>query len=218
MKQVAAFFDLDGTLIDVNSARLWAELERREGRIGRLAMVRVSLWLGLYYLSLVDLETAYEKAVRHYSGTSAADLDRRIGVWFREEIVDRLRPGARRSLDWHRSVGHRLVLLTSVSDFEAAYAAEAFGFEAGLASHFLRDSRGRLTGEVERPLCYAAGKLAHAERWAAQNDIDLDESWFYTDSYTDLPMLERVGEPRVVAPDLRLARAARKRGWKVMDW
>jgi putative phosphoserine phosphatase/1-acylglycerol-3-phosphate O-acyltransferase len=75
---------------------------------------------------------------------------------------------------------------------------------------------GRFTGEAERPVCYGAGKIYWAERFAAAEGIDLDRSYFYTDSITDLPVLERVGEPRVVNPDLRLRRVAARRGWPLL--
>ena len=77
---------------------------------------------------------------------------------------------------------------------------------------------GRFTGEVETPFCFGAGKVAVAEAWAARHDVDLDTSAFFTDSISDLPMLERVGEPVVVNPDLRLGWEARRRAWPVRRW
>ena len=77
---------------------------------------------------------------------------------------------------------------------------------------------GTLTGLLLPPPCYGPGKVVHAERLAAEQGIDLDRSYFYSDSYTDLPMLERVGEPRVINPDPRLSRAAKQRGWSVERW
>jgi phosphoserine phosphatase len=64
----------------------------------------------------------------------------------------------------------------------------------------------------------SASKVTVAEAWAEREGIDLATSWFYSDSITDLPMLERVGHARVVRPDSRLARSARKRGWPILDW
>jgi phosphoserine phosphatase len=68
------------------------------------------------------------------------------------------------------------------------------------------------------PLCFGAGKIAQAEAYAEARGVSLAESYFYTDSINDLPMLERVGNPRVVNPDLRLSWVARRRGWSVEDW
>ncbi len=76
---------------------------------------------------------------------------------------------------------------------------------------------GKFTGKAIVPLCYGRGKLVHAERFAAAQGISLGDSYFYTDSITDMPMLERVGNPRVVSPDPRLRREARQRGWQVWE-
>jgi phosphoserine phosphatase len=67
-------------------------------------------------------------------------------------------------------------------------------------------------------MCYGAGKVHWAEEFARAHDVDLAKSFFYTDSYTDLPMLERVGVARVVNPDTRLKRHAKRVGWHVDEW
>lgn len=215
---VVAFFDLDRTLIDVNSALLWARHERLRGRISRAQLARAALWGGLYHLALVDAERAFEVALRHYRGEPAHELERLTRRWFVEQVAPRLRPGAAAALEQHRAAGHRLVLLTSSSAYQAAAAAEAWRFDGWIANHFPVDAEGRLLGTVDRPVCFGPGKVARAEAWAARVGCDLAEAFFYSDSYTDLPMLARVGQPRVVAPDPRLRREAGRRGWQILSW
>jgi HAD superfamily hydrolase (TIGR01490 family) len=215
---VAAFFDLDRTLIGINSGVAWARHERRTGNISRWQMARAVVWGALYHLSLANVERAFEEALRHYKTQPEADLDQRTRDWFEQHVREHLRPGAARALDEHRAQGHPLVLLSSCSSFEARAAAEAFALDGWLANEFPVDAEGRLVGSFVSPLCYGAGKVARAEVWAAEHEVDLDRSYFYSDSYSDLPMLERVGEPRVIAPDPRLKRAARRRGWPIVDW
>lgn len=214
----AAFFDLDLTVIDVNSGVLWAQHERRAGNISLVQLSRAILWHGLYRLSLIDMETALDRAIEHYRGVEAAALDQRTRAWFRDHVMPRARPAALAAIERHKSAGHPLVLLTNSSCYEAAVAAETWGFDAYLANEFPTDSSGCLLGTFARPMCYGPGKVARAETWAAERGIDLGASFFYSDSYSDVPMLERVGEPRVVAPDPRLRRAARRRGWEILDW
>ena len=214
----AAFFDLDLTVIDVNSGVLWAHHERRQGNITLFQLSRAILWHGLYRLSLIDMETALDRAIAHYRGVEAAALDERTRRWFADHVKPRVRPGAMAAIAAHKAEGHPLVLLTNSSCYEAAVAAETWGFDAYLANQFPTDARGRLIGTFERPMCYGPGKVARAEAWAAERGIDLAASYFYSDSYSDVPMLERVGKPKVVAPDPRLRRAARRRGWEILDW
>jgi HAD superfamily hydrolase (TIGR01490 family) len=218
MSRVAAFFDLDRTLIDVNSAILWARAERRDGNLSLLQLVKVLYWAGLYHFSLVNAESTADMALAHYRNRSMLDLEHRTRNWFHREIRHRLRPGARRTLDWHQKAGHLLVLLTTSFHQAAREAAETWGFDAWIANRPLEDGQGRMSGACEKPFCYGVGKVARAEKWAENHRVDLQESYFYSDSYTDLPMLERVGNPRVVAPDPRLLRLARSRGWPVLSW
>jgi len=116
----------------------------------------------------------------------------------------------------HRRAGHLLVILTSATRYLAEPVAADLGIEHLLVTQLLvRD--GRFTGEAVRPLCYGEGKTYWAERFAAAQGVDLGRSYFYTDSITDLPVLERVGEPRIVNPDPRLRRVAGRRGWPVLQ-
>jgi HAD superfamily hydrolase (TIGR01490 family) len=167
---------------------------------------------------VIDIETALEHALGHYRGIASSLLDSRTREWFRSEVEHRLRPAALDAIAEHKAAGHPLVLLTNSSCYQAAIAAETWGLDGYLANQFPVDERGCLTGTFERPACYGPGKVARAETWAAERGVDLARSYFYTDSFSDLPMLERVGEPRVVSPDPRLRRAARQRGWAILDW
>jgi HAD superfamily hydrolase (TIGR01490 family) len=217
-EEIAAFFDLDRTLIDVNSGLVWAKHEQSEGNISMWQLARASFWTLLYHVSLIDMEKAFAEAVRHYEGETWEALEERTREWFYEDIEHRLRDGARESLDAHRDSDHHLVLLTDSSCFEAAAAAEAWELDDWLANEFETDDDGRLTGAFHTPLCYGEGKVTRAEAWAAKRGVDLSHSYFYSDSYSDVPMLEAVGHPRIVDPDPRLRRHARSQDWPIEDW
>lgn len=218
MSRPAAFFDLDRTLIDVNSGFTWAQHELREGNLKPAQFARAALWTGLYHLSLIDMERAFNYAVVHYKGVERQALKQRTHEWFMRDVERRLRPQAARTIEEHRAKSHPLVLLTSSSCFEAESAAQAWRFDAWLANDFHTDEDGRLVGTFITPMCYGPGKVTHAKRWAEAHDIDLEQSYFYTDSLSDLPMLEQVAHPRIVSPDPRLRRVANKRGWPILMW
>lgn len=217
-RNIAAFFDLDRTLIDVNSANLWAKHELVKRNITLSQFARATFWNILYHLSVIDIERAFAEAVGHYKGRSYEELREETRVWFHREVAHRLRPGARDALHRHRQEGNQLVILTSASCFEAEVAATTWEVDHWLANQFPTDADGRLTGTFERPLCYGPGKVARATKWAEEHDVDLESSYFYSDSLTDLPMLAHVGHARVVCPDPRLRREAKKRAWPILDW
>jgi len=215
--KAAAFFDLDGTLLSANSAALWMRRERRHGRITRMQGLQAVFYILIYKLGFIDMEKVTVRALQTVKGLDEETLRGWTHQWFREEVTPHAAPGALAALREHREKGHPLVLLTSASRYESEAALEFFKMDAFLCTRYeVKD--GLLTGDVIRPLCYGSGKVAHAERYAAAGGLDLDTSYFYTDSVTDLPMMLRVGNPRAVNPDPRLKMQARKRGWPILDW
>jgi HAD superfamily hydrolase (TIGR01490 family) len=214
---MAAFFDLDGTLLDANSGKLWMNRERRLGRLTPWQTVQGLVYLTAYKTGFIDMEKVTIKALGTVRGEREERLRRWTHAWFEEEVVPYVSIGAWRQVAWHRMQGHKLILLTSSSPYESEAASAFFELDAFLSMRYeVKD--GRFTGDVCRPLCYGAGKVIHAESLARRQSIDLAESYFYTDSITDLPMLERVGHPRVVNPDYRLRRKAEQQGWPIYVW
>ncbi len=214
----AAFFDLDRTLIDRNSGFMFARFEYEAGRISRTQLARAFGWHVAYHLNVIDMQAAYDAAVAHDVGTPARRIDDRTRTWFDREVAPRLLPDARRAMDARRAEGLPLVILSNTSAFQAKVAMERWGFDDWLANEFEVDADDRLTGRLIPPLAYGPGKVLLAERWAAEHDVDLGASWFYSDSLSDVPMLAAVGHPVVVNPDPRLTREARRRGWPVERW
>jgi HAD superfamily hydrolase (TIGR01490 family) len=215
--RAAAFFDLDRTLIPFNTARGWFSRERAAGRLSLAHTMEAAIWFGLYGLGLMDAERAFGRAAAVMVGQSEEELERRTHCYFHEELADRFAPGGLAALDRHRQQGEPVVLLTSSSPYLSRCVADQLDLDTWLCTRF-KVEEGLFTGELHLPLCYGDGKVTLAEGWAADAGVDLDASWFYTDSITDLPMLERVGHPVVVQPDARLLRLARKRSWPVEDW
>lgn len=217
MSHQAAFFDLDRTILAVNSARLWISRERADGRVSRLKLLEGLGWLVGYSLGAVPMETALRRAVRTIEGLSEADMIARVEAWFNAEVAHTIVPQAVKAIEHHRQQGHRLVLLTSSSPYVSGLVVSRLGLDHALSSRFeVKD--GIFTGEPVLPFCFGEGKVTLARQWAEAAGVSLPESYFYTDSHTDLPMLKAVGFPMVINPDLRLRREAHRLGWPVEDW
>ncbi len=216
--RTVAFFDLDRTILSVNSGLIWARAELRRGNVSYFKFGRAAVYSALYHLSIADMDSVADFALSHYRGMEETELERLIREWFVRDVAPHIRPAALTCIAHHRDLGHRLVLLTNSSSYEAAIAVEHLGFEAHLSTILSVDADGRLEGSFEPPLCYGEGKVLRAEAWAGEQGVDLDEAWYYGDSLGDLPMLARVGHPHAVTPDLRLAREARRRGWPILRW
>jgi HAD superfamily hydrolase (TIGR01490 family) len=212
-----AFFDLDGTLLTINSAALWVRRERRLGRIGRRQSLKAVGYFAAYKLGMLDIAAAYAEVARAVAGREEAALRDESRHWWDEEVARSAAPGARDAIEAHRAAGDRLVLLSSTSVYVAECAVHQFGLDDALATEF-EVASGRLTGRLVPPVCYGRGKVEKAEAFARTLGLSLEGAAFYTDSITDLPMLEHVDRPRVVRPDARLRWEARRRGWRVLDW
>lgn len=212
-----AFFDLDRTILAINSGSKWVKSEYTDGFITRWQVVRATAWLLRYHLGIAEMEGVLREALAAYAGHPEAELRARTRRFCERDVVHQVRPGARAALARHAAQGEQRVLLTTASNYLSEQIGARLGLDGWLCSRFEVDADGRLTGEP-LALCYGAHKVRLAEQWAADAGVALGDCAFYSDSFTDLPMLEAVGRPVVVDPDPRLRRVARRRGWPVADW
>ena len=214
---IAAFFDIDCTVLEVNSGTKWIGYQWKSGQLSAWHLAQALMWVAQYRFGLLDYEAMARKVLARYAGDEVAPIYEEVALWFDREIRWAITAEARVKVEEHRAAGHELVLLTSATPFLSKPVAEALDVAHVLCTK-LEIVDGKLTGKHESPACYGAGKVTHAEAFAVAHDIDLDASFFYTDSVSDLPMLLRVGEPRVVNPDPRLRREATTRGWSSEVW
>ncbi len=219
MEQVvkAAFFDLDGTLLTVNSLALWAKREHRLGNISLRQVLEGSYYSTLYKFRGIDINRLGRKALTTIRGLREEHFKRRLEHWFYKELIDYVAPEGISAIESHRRRNHVLVLLTSATEQGAEIAARYFGIEHVIATQF-ELVEGRFTGDVIHPICYGEGKVERAMPFVERHNIDLSRSYFYTDSFTDLPMLKTVGKPHAVNPDFRLKLASKRAGWPILDW
>lgn len=211
------FFDLDETLLSYNSAFAWMMRELRGGHITPLQALVGCWWYLLYALGLTRLDDVLRQGSMAARGRSEAETRARVRAFWEDEVSRRLRARCTEVIEAHRRRGHDLALLTASSDYLSEHAAAHWGIEHVLCNRFEVDGD-RFTGRLAEPLCFGSGKLHHARALAAELGYDLADCVFYTDSYSDLPAMEAMGTAVAVHPDLRLAHAARKRGWQIAYW
>jgi len=213
--RAAAFFDVDGTLVKVNTAPLYARYMRQHGRARRRDLIRTVYYLLQYRLNLLDIERALERASELIVGQDERETAAFCQCWYEEVVRALLVPEVCRLVEEHRSTGHEVALLSSTTNYLAEPLARDLGVEHTLVTR-LEVVDGHFTGKAVGPICYGRGKVYWARAFAEEHGIDLAASYFYTDSVTDLPVLEIVGHPRIVNPDRLLRREARRRGWQIV--
>ncbi|MGC4092186.1 MAG: HAD-IB family hydrolase [Polyangiaceae bacterium] len=218
MARRAALFDMDRTLLETNTALLYTRYRRDRGEIGWGTMLRVGYWLLKYSFGVIDAQKVALHALRDFTGQEERVLTDNCEAWFKDYVLRHVRASARRTVDAHRKAGDHLAIVTGATPYAAAPLARELGIEHLVASELEVGSDGKLTGRPIEPLCYGAGKVARTRVLAEKLGFELSEATFYSDSITDLPLLEQVGTPVAVSPDPRLSRIAQKRGWRIERW
>jgi HAD superfamily hydrolase (TIGR01490 family) len=209
---------MDRTLVRRETASLYVRYQRSIGEATWRDSARVLLWVAQYTVGVIDAPVVAAKAMRQLAGMPETVMAARCDDWFRTWVEPHVADRGRAAVRFHRERGDLLAIVTGATRYAARPLARRLGIEHVVASELEVDQRGRFTGSVVSPLCYGHGKVERAEGLARVHGFDVAEASFYSDSFTDLPLLERVAEPIVVNPDARLRRVAQRRGWRIEAW
>lgn len=216
-----ALFDLDHTLIGFDSGMAWCEVHERTGRLPPGSHARYLACCQAYVHGHATLHDLHDLLVAPLSGLSRDTLQ----AWqvdFADAMAARVSPWARQIVASHRHAGHLCVLVTATSKLVASGFSALFGTDALLATESCNVSgdAGPSAVSVLGAPCWGAHKLDRVQDWLAQRSLgQLSDhaSWFYSDSHSDLPLLQAVTHPVVVAPDPRLLAHARTHGWPIVQ-
>ncbi|GMR03701.1 MAG: HAD family hydrolase [Gammaproteobacteria bacterium] len=211
-----AIFDLDNTLLRGDSDYAWGQflIEHRlvDGEAYRRENER---YYAQYQAGTLDIAAFLAFSLRPLANQDRATLD----AWHREymqtKISPMITPQARVLVKKHRTQGNTLVIVTSTNRFITAPIAKEFGVEHLLATE-LEEENGRFTGKVAGIPCFREGKVKRLRAWLKEHNETLKESWCYSDSHNDIPLLKIVENPVAVNPDEQLQKYARGRGWPII--
>jgi HAD superfamily hydrolase (TIGR01490 family) len=215
----AAFFDMDGTLLSSNviETYLWVRLRELDGgqrlaELGRIASKVPNLVQAERRQRSEFLRAIY----REYEGARLADLDAIADEHLASHILSRLSPDAVRRIREHRAAGHHTVLITGAIRPLTRPLRPLFDHIE--AADLAVDARGVCTGFLAASPLVGESRAAWMRSYAEEHGIDMKASYAYADSHSDLPLLEAVGNPVAVRPDVPLYRHARRSHWDVVDW
>jgi HAD superfamily hydrolase (TIGR01490 family) len=214
---VAAFFDLDKTLIEGSSALHFARAAYKNGMLTRRQLVRDG-WANLKFRLRGSTDAGSEELKQRVldavAGLRAVDLAR-LGPDVLAGILPLLYREVLNEAYAHQDAGRRAYIVTAASQELAEVLARVLVFDGGIGMRSeVKD--GVYTGKADGPFTYREGKAEAIREMALREGIDLSQSYAYSDSESDLPMLRAVGHPVAVNPDAVLARIARDEGWEIL--
>jgi HAD superfamily hydrolase (TIGR01490 family) len=216
----AAFFDLDKTVIARSSALAFTGRLRKAGLLGRPALLRATVSQLMYVLFGADhdqLEKTRDAMLQLTKGWDRGEVEAIVEEALEDVVAPLVYAEALFLIDEHIREGRRVFIVSASPEEVVRPLARYIGVDEVIASKARIDEEGRYTGEVES-YAYGPGKAEIVTRLADADGISLGDSYAYSDSATDLPLLEIVGHPHAVNPEKELREVAVERGWPILEF
>lgn len=215
-----ALFDLDNTLLAGDSDFQWAQFLIEQRALDReLHEARNLEFYQQYKAGTLDIHEFLDFQLKPLARHSRSQLD----AWHREfmtqKILPLIAPGARKLIERHQLDGDLCIIITATNSFVTAPIAQALGIENLIATE-AEQKNGEFTGQVSGVPCFREGKITRLEDWLNRHNLtwlSFLQSWFYSDSLNDLPLLGKVTHPVAVDPDATLKSHAEEHGWPIIS-
>jgi len=214
MTQTIVFFDMDRTVLRESSGMLYMRYLWSRGEVGRAAMLRSYWYAALYKGGRLNYPAVAAKLAEITAKANEAETTTFCQRFFDEVMTHYVAEKAVQRLNQHRAQGHVVTLISASTPYIVAPVAHYLGINDYLCTR-LEVVDGRLTGKILQPTCYGPEKVYWAQDFGQRHGGDLAQAYFYTDSHSDLPLLQRVGHPVAVNPDRRLKAHATRQGWPI---
>nr|WP_298250895.1 HAD family hydrolase [uncultured Halomonas sp.] len=212
-----AIFDLDNTLLSIDSDHAWGEFLLEQGAVDPVAYREANdRFMADYEAGTLDMQAFLEVALRPLAEHAPEQLAAWHQQFMASKIEPHILPKGEELLARHRARGDTLLIITATNRFITGPIAERLGVDDLIAVE-PEVIEGRYTGRVSGTPSYREGKITRLEEWLADKEQTLDDAWFYSDSHNDLPLLETIDYPVAVDPDPTLREAAESRGWRIMS-
>jgi HAD superfamily hydrolase (TIGR01490 family) len=212
-----AIFDLDNTLLGGDSDYLWGQFLVEQGLVDGAYYERENQrFYDQYQAGRLDIHEFLAFMLRPLAENALPELLNWRARFIETKIHPILLPQAAELVARHRNAGDTLLIVTATNRFITEPIAELLNVPHLLATE-LEFAEGRYTGRARGIPCFQRGKVRRLDEWLDVTGHDLADSWFYSDSHNDLPLLDRVAHPVAVDPDAVLAEHARQRGWPIIS-
>jgi HAD superfamily hydrolase (TIGR01490 family) len=215
-----ALFDLDHTLLPLDSDHAWGEFTVKLGWRDATTHSRANdVFYEQYKAGTLDIAAYVRFATSAAREHGRVKADQAHARFMQEVIRPAMQPQAIELVREHQRAGDMVVIVTATNEFVTRPIAQAFGVDELIAVDLERDAQGEPTGEIRGTPSFREGKVARVEQWLEARGLSWDSvahSCFYSDSINDLSLLEKVDQPVATNPDERLSAIATERGWRIL--
>jgi HAD superfamily hydrolase (TIGR01490 family) len=213
-----AIFDLDKTLLSGDSDFLWGEFLVEVGGVdSKTYQQKNQKFFDDYAVGKLNINEYLDFCLKPLGKYSVEQLN----AWRSEFIEQKIKPiigeKALKTVAKHKQNGDTLLVITATNRFVTEKIVELFGIDNLLATG-VEFKDGKYTGKTIGTPCFQDGKITNLNKWLKGKNIDMNGSYFYSDSFNDLPMLELVDNPVVINGDEKLLQVAKERDWKTDSW
>ncbi len=215
MVETLAIFDLDSTLYEGDCELTWCELLYKHGIVNTAFMVKLKVYCVEYEVGGIDYEEYERFILSPVAQKSPAQVQQLMGEYL-QEIHKGIRPAMQAVVDDHRAKGHNVLLATASNSFVAAPIAALLGIQNVVCTN-CELVEGVPTGNLLGKTAFREGKVGGVKAWVEEHNASLADSWGYSDSHNDIPILTLVEHPVAVTPDAKLRRLAQQNGWQILD-
>jgi len=212
----AAFFDLDHTILSESTGRLYVPFALKKKYFKKTDIVFALYTRFLQRAGIISIDQSVQRWVIKLKDWPSNEFENTSEEFFHEYVKPCIRPGLKTEISHHRDRGVATAILSASLDFICEPVRRFLGMDEILCTE-LEIEGGRYTGRLKERYCYGKEKLRRAEEYCNRHSISLADSYYYADSYADLPVLEKVKHPVCVTPSPELRETALARGWKIMD-
>jgi HAD superfamily hydrolase (TIGR01490 family) len=215
-----ALFDLDNTLLPIDSDYAWGEFSQQIGWTDPVSFkARNDQFYADYQSGVLDIHEYVRfatDAVR-LKGPEQAEMAHR--QFMNEIILPAVKPSAMALVKQHQAAGDHVMIVTATNEFVTRPIATAFGVSELIAVELARNAQGWITGEISGTPSFKEGKVTRIAQWLAARNLNWSDVHitFYSDSINDLPLLEMAQTPVATNPDARLRQLATERGWRTLQ-
>ena len=215
-----ALFDLDHTLLPIDSDYAWGEFTNRIGWTDPvLFKAKNDQFYADYLAGALDIHDYVRFATESVRSRGPAAAAKAHAQFMKEIILPQIKPQALDLVKTHQAAGDHVMIVTATNEFVTRPIAQAFGVQELIAVELARDSEGWITGEISGVPSFKGGKVLRVEQWLSKKQKNWQnvQITFYSASINDLPLLEQAQTPVAVNPDARLRQLATDRGWRILQ-